>query len=263
MCLERFSQLSVIMPVKNPGIELITTVNSVLNSDCIPFELIIINDHSDFGLEFFSKVQINDIVTVVDNQDASGISNALNVGIKKSTGKYIARIDCGDTVYKDRFSKQIKIFESNKGCNLVVSSASVIGAQQSSDVIFTIHAKLRSIGMSVSPFSQLPHPSWMFRKNSISSMYDPRFIRCEDYGFLVENFSTNQIIIINEPLVYYLDEKIDLNLMNEIKATFWKLYVVLFLSRSNFYSKFFISSSYLFLRVIRLLITRKKVLQLR
>jgi glycosyltransferase involved in cell wall biosynthesis len=260
MCLERSSQLSVIMPVKNPSMELITTVNSILNSDCIPFELLIINDYSDSGFEFFSKVRINDVVTVVDNQYAPGISNALNVGIKKSTGKYIARIDCGDTVYKDRFSKQIKILETNKECNLVVSSASVIGAQKSSDVI---HAKLRSIGMSVSPFSKLPHPSWMFRKNSISSMYDPRFIRCEDYGFLVENFLTNQIIIINEPLIYYLDEKLDLNLMNEIKATFWKLYVVLFLSRSNFYLKFFISSSYLLLRLVRLLITRKKVLKLR
>ena len=251
------------MPVKNPGIELITTVNSILNSDCVPFELLIINDHSSLGFEFFSRVREYDIVTVLDNQNTAGISNALNVGIKKSTGKYIARIDCGDAVYKDRFSKQMKILESDKECNLVVSSASVIRAPYPSDVMFTIRAKLKSIGMSAGPFSQLPHPSWMFRKNSISAMYDSRLVRCEDYGFLVENFLTSQVAIISEPLVYYLDEKINLNLTNEIKATFWKMYVVLFLTKSNFYSKFFIGFSYLFLRSARLLITRKKALQLR
>ena len=144
-------------------------------------------------------------------------------------------------------------------CNLVASSASVIRSNVS-DVISTIQAKVRSIGTSVSPFSRLPHPTWMFRKDAISAKYDSRFIRCEDYGFLVENFTTDQIVVVDEPLTYYLDDNSDLNLINEIKATFWKLYVVFFLSKSPFYLKFISGVAYLFLRVSRLLITRKKVI---
>lgn len=263
MCLEKSSQLSVVMPVRNPGAELIDTVNSVLNADYAPFEFIIINDYSDSGLEFFSQVQTYDAVVVIDNQRSAGISNALNTGIQKSSGEYIARIDCGDTVYQNRFVEQIKTLEFNRECHLVVSSASVVESLQSFDVKFTIRAKLEPMGVSASPFSQLPHPTWMFRRSSVSRMYDSRFIRCEDYGFLVENFTIDQICIIDKPLVYYLDEENNLDLMNEIKATLWKLYTVLFLSRAGTYLKFITSFSYLSLRAARLLITRKKVLQLR
>lgn len=255
----RYSSFSVVIPVRNPGPELYATIDSVLSSDALPVEIIIVNDYSVSGGAIFSNVENKQYTQVVNNTFSPGISGALNVGLQTAVGEYVARIDSGDLVCADRFKKQIDILEKNDHCNLVASSMEVVDDYFSS-MQYTINAKLYCAGVSVSPFARLPHPTWMFRKDSISACYDKRFTRCEDYGFLVQNFSVNEIVIVDEVLTLYQDDNANLSLKNELKASFWKLYIVLFLVNANFLTRVFVGGLYIVVRLGRLLVSRKKVI---
>ena len=252
---------TVVLPVKDPDSGLLHTVDSILCSDLLPTEILIINDNSKRGCDIFDEVDKYDLVRVVLNKLTPGISGALNTGLEETVTQYVARIDSGDTVNADRFSKQLNALKNHENCKLVVSSATVIDINYKKSK-YIIKAYLHTIGDFIGPFSRLPHPTWMFRKKSILIPYDERFLRCEDYGFLVQNFIEGDVKIIEEPLINYIADKTYLNFYNELSATYWKLYIVLRYIKGHRSLKVFYGFSFFIIRLLRLIVTRKKIITL-
>ena len=119
-------------------------------------------------------------VKIIDNYLIKGISGALNSGINSSLYQYIGRIDSGDICKdKKRFKKILKIFSSDKELNLVCSSLITKGGK-------IVHPRLHYVCGVLSPFSKVPHPTWVFKKDFIKFEYRNDTYRFEDYAFLVE-----------------------------------------------------------------------------
>ncbi len=155
--------ISVVMPVFNGGKYLQLAIESVLNQTYTNFELVIVNDGStDNSKEIIEGVNDNRIVLI--NQNNKGVSIALNNGIRKAKGEYIARMDSDDICFPERLKKQIEFFEKNPDYVVVGSNALIIdqdGAfiyESNNPILFNPLTNL---------YPPLFHSSVMFRRKDI------------------------------------------------------------------------------------------------
>nr|WP_052356229.1 glycosyltransferase family A protein [Bacteroides timonensis] len=105
--------ISVVMACRNSNKSaLLMAVNSILNQSCIDFELIIVDDGSDVPIENIMK-EVEDKRIRLYCIEAAGLGAALNYGISKAKGKYIARLDDDDVMCSNRLKIQHYILENN------------------------------------------------------------------------------------------------------------------------------------------------------
>jgi len=106
--------VSVFMPVLNSAAFLREAVDSILSQTHNNLELIIIYDNSnDTSLDIIKEYCSLDSRVSYINGDNSGISGALNIGIKISKGTFIARMDADDLSEANRMEDQLEHMDKN------------------------------------------------------------------------------------------------------------------------------------------------------
>jgi glycosyltransferase involved in cell wall biosynthesis len=108
----RINKISVLMPAYNCGKYIKQSVNSILNQSYTDFEFIIIDDGSTDDTESIIK-NINDKRIKYFKTEHKGASAALNLGISKASGDWIARIDADDLNVPERLEKQVQFLNEN------------------------------------------------------------------------------------------------------------------------------------------------------
>lgn len=110
-------KVSIIVPVYNAEKYIERCIKSLIGQTYKNIEIILINDGSeDKSLNILRNFENIDKRITLINQENSGPSKARNLGIKKSTGDYIAFIDADDYVelnYIEKMIKQSNCFKSD------------------------------------------------------------------------------------------------------------------------------------------------------
>ena len=108
--------ISVIIPIYNSEKFLDATMLSVINQDMFnKLEIILINDGSiDNSLKICEKYKSKYSNIKVYSQNNSGVSTARNVGIKKSTGKYVTFLDSDDEIDNNLYSNIFSAIEKSQ-----------------------------------------------------------------------------------------------------------------------------------------------------
>lgn len=120
-------EVSIIMPVYNGEKFLRESIESVLDQSFSNFEFIIINDGSkDNSLNIIDEYTNKDNRIKVIDQKNQGVSVARNNGILKSTGKYIAFIDCDDIWDINKLKIQLEEFKRDKKLKICGTQATII-----------------------------------------------------------------------------------------------------------------------------------------
>lgn len=98
-------KISIIMPAKNAEKWIEETLNSIVGQSFNDWELICIDDHSiDKTFETIRNFSlIDDRIRVLKNEQ-SGIIPALRLGLNRSSGLYITRMDADDIMPEDRLT---------------------------------------------------------------------------------------------------------------------------------------------------------------
>jgi glycosyltransferase involved in cell wall biosynthesis len=175
-------RVSVLMCVYNGMPYLEQSVMSILDQTFQDFEFVIINDGStdttQQTLEKFTDPRIR-LVT----QDNTGLTKALNEGIKLCRGEFIARIDADDLSMPQRLEKQLAFLEKNSEVGIL--GAAYIEIDDKGNILFkkTCHLEdnqLRKILIKYNPFC---HTSIMIRKSIFEKigLYDESFTYAQDY----------------------------------------------------------------------------------
>ena len=111
-------KVSIITPVYNSEKYLKDTIESVLNQTYTNFELILINDKSiDASIDICNSYN-DDRIKVIDLHENVGVCMARNIGIKSSSGRYIAFLDSDDVWDSKKLEKQISFMQK---INAVIS----------------------------------------------------------------------------------------------------------------------------------------------
>lgn len=118
--MKKTANVSIIAANYNNGKYLKDFIGSVIESTILPKELIIVDDGStDKSIEIIETFLSYDFIRLIKFIRNQGFANALNQGIKASSGKYILRIDPDDIIMSDRLEKQINFLEKNPEIDLV------------------------------------------------------------------------------------------------------------------------------------------------
>ncbi len=108
-------KISAIIPCYNTKKNvLIQCIDSILKQDYQDFEIIIVNDGSDYSYanDIQEVSKLDSRITVV-NQNNRGVSAARNNGLKHATGEYITFIDSDDMIVPYFFSEAYHIAKEN------------------------------------------------------------------------------------------------------------------------------------------------------
>jgi len=188
--------VSVIIPVHGDAPHLSSTIESIKMQSLREFECVIILDRAAKEIEAYARnlmLESDKFKVVVSKKP--GISNALNTGIRESSGEFIARIDADDVMHKNRLMLQKNFLEKN---HAVVC----VGSQ-----VIKINVNGTRIGRSSYPITNkqiiltllfrncIAHPSVMYRRSSILQVsgYRPDFDGVEDYDLWLRLSMVGQI----------------------------------------------------------------------
>ncbi|MBM3256553.1 MAG: glycosyltransferase [Candidatus Moranbacteria bacterium] len=107
--------VSVVMPTYNRIEYLEEAIKSILNQSLKRLELIIVDDGStDSSIKLIKKYAAKDPrVVYIYNKKDKGVVGASNLGIRRSKGKYIARMDSDDISLPKRLEKEVNFLENH------------------------------------------------------------------------------------------------------------------------------------------------------
>ncbi|PEL13554.1 glycosyltransferase family 2 protein [Bacillus sp. AFS017336] len=107
--------VSIILPTHNSENYIQLTVNSILNQVYQNFELIVIDDCStDNTVKIIEKyISMDNRITLIKLEKNLGAAKARNIGLEKSTGRYIAYIDADDLWEPNKLETQIDFMRNN------------------------------------------------------------------------------------------------------------------------------------------------------
>lgn len=196
--------VSCVMSTYNRYEFLKESVESILKQTYKNFELIIVLEkcENQNKIEQILK-KINDKrIIIIKNSEKLGFAESLNIGISKSKGKYIARMDDDDISLPERFEKQVKFMEENPQYGIVGTKGQFFGKYNTIIPIDTNSERLKINTLFKTPFI---HPTVMIRKDMIDKynlQYDSNYFT-EDYELWSRAIEYFPITNIDEVLLLY------------------------------------------------------------
>lgn len=192
--------ISVILSTYNNQKFLKSSLESILNQTYKNFEFIIINDCStDETSKILEYYQSQDNrIKVYRNEKNLGLTKSLNIGLKRSIGSFIARMDDDDISINTRFENQIKEFDLNP--KLMVVGGSIKKINENGEFI---NNKLVNFSSNFSDtkfisnfLNPLSHPTVMIRKEIINlvGLYNENYRLSQDYDLWKRVIKNNYTI---------------------------------------------------------------------
>jgi len=198
--------ISVVMGVYNGELYLADTINSVLEQTFKDFEFVIVNDGSTDNTQLIldEYKRRDERIRIINNERNIGLTKSLNRGVWESQGKYIARIDVGDTCHKERFEKQIAFMEKNDTVGVVGSWGLFIDKQGEHIYIFKPPTDKDLIKKQLLSKSVLLHPSAMIKRDILMAVggYNEKYYTGQEQELWIRMSKICDLANIPEVLVH-------------------------------------------------------------
>ncbi|MCJ8325303.1 MAG: glycosyltransferase [Rhizobiales bacterium] len=199
--MRKHPMLSVVMPVYDAEKYLDEAIKSILVQTFENFEFIIVNDGSkDQSLDIIKKYKNQDDRIVLVDRQNSGIVDALNEGISKANGKFIARMDADDIAFSNRFQKQVDILVADDSLDLIYTNT-VLLDKNSSVICTSWRPNLEITLRNLEIHTYIPHPTVIFKKATFEKLggYTKERMHAEDLSLWLK-------MVQNKCNFHYLDE---------------------------------------------------------
>jgi glycosyltransferase involved in cell wall biosynthesis len=199
------NRVSVVMSVYNGADFLPAAIDSVLSQTFQDFEFIIVDDGStDRSVEIIGSY--NDPRIVLVRQKNQGVAAALNHGLKRTTGEYIARQDADDISLRERFARQVQYLDAHPEVAVLGTAALIIDAHDrpfSKFLPFAHHKRL--VAELLRGVCPLMHGSVMVRRQAILTAggYKPIFSHAQDVELWLRMSAQYRLANLREVLYHY------------------------------------------------------------
>lgn len=158
-------KITVLLVVRNCEKYISECIQSILVQTYHDFELLIVNDAStDNTLDIINTYKDKRIKIIC--MERNNYIEALNIGLKKAQGEYIARMDGDDIMLPYRLEKQVYLMENNPDIHVCSSWYECFGIYNniSKGQSGKLHFPLLSLLLK----NILAHPTTMLRKSFLS-----------------------------------------------------------------------------------------------
>lgn len=201
--------VSVIIPTYNRADMISGAIFSALNQTYSNLEIIIVDDAStDNTSDIISEIrQENARIHYVRLEENAGAANAINQGLKKVSGSFIAFLDSDDEWVSDKIEKQIYLLRSSSsavglvGCNafLMNESGKILGEYKTKIKFAGYPHLLRKNYL-------LSNSSIMIKKELIEVVgeRDSKIKIIYDWDYWLRSLVKGYMVaVVNEPLLKY------------------------------------------------------------
>ncbi len=189
--------ISVFMTCYNASPFIEDCIVSVLSQSFEDFEFVIVDDGSTD--DTINKIQhFNDKRIRLIHNDHNYIES-LNLSVNKSQGKYLAKMDADDIMFKDRLLIQYNYLEHNKDIDLLAGGMEFFGEMEGIYI-----PKINDTPVSMEDLFEnniIGHPTVMMRKEVLQHLpclYEQEYAYAEDYK-LWFTMLTNNLKLDNIP----------------------------------------------------------------
>lgn len=199
--------VSAIITTHNRKNDLKIAVESVLKQTYKNIELIVVDDASDDGTWEYGNVLIEKNIKYIyiDKCISRGGNYARNVGIKNSTGTYIAFLDDDDEWFPEKIEKQMWCVYKNDGYGLVYTGFTAVY----DNPIFNYHKLPNKIiegdllekKLYISPYF---NTSVILVKKEVIDLvggFDENVQYWQEYELMLRLIQHTKVTFVNEPLV--------------------------------------------------------------
>lgn len=203
--------ISVVLCTYNAWPYLESAVTSVLNSESVRFELVIVNDGSDDESADYLN-QLNDERVFVIHQENRGIAHAANTGIENAQAEFIARFDADDLMHPKRLQLHLDYLREHPSVDVLASTVELMDAEFNQTglakyVDWTNHL-LSHADMAAHRYrdATLVNPSATFRKQVWSRLGGYKQHVPEDYEFWMRGIEAGiRFAKLDVPLLKWRD----------------------------------------------------------
>lgn len=197
--------ISVLLSCYNGERWLAEAIESVLGQTFKDFEFVIVDDGSkDSSAELIREFADRDSRIVVISKSNTGLADSLNVGIQRSRGEWIARIDADDICEPRRL--ELQIAKAREDSRLVFVGAGLLEIDESGRPRKAYrypcsHGALVRNLVTARRFP--PHSSAFFRASAVRSIggYRARIWRAEDRDLWLRLAEKGRMAALEAPLV--------------------------------------------------------------
>lgn len=199
--------MSIILPVKNGQDFLVEALDSMLVQSYTNWEMIVINDGSSdtTGKILRQYKKTCPKLKIITNKESIGISKALNLGITKSKGQFLARMDADDISYPSRIAKQVRYLLDNHRVVAVGTQCDVINERGDVTGMKLFPTSHKEIYNTVFSYNPLQHPTLMMNRALVPSdfLYYDDLDGAEDLNLLFKLFPHGKVHNMQETLLAY------------------------------------------------------------
>lgn len=200
--------VSVIMPVHNGSRYLNESIESILTQTYSNIEFIIINDGSSDKTKDILISYTDTRIILIHNETNIGLNKSLNIGIMRSNGKYIVRMDSDDISFPERILEQVNFMENNPNCILCGTNCQIIDSENQIIKISDNYLNKYSNEIKASLFFTCPivHPSVCVRSSILfdnNIFYNEDIKQAEDYVLYTKIFPFGDFINLDIILLKY------------------------------------------------------------
>jgi hypothetical protein len=199
--------VTVLMAVHNGERHLQESIDSILAQTFEGFELLAVDDASTDAtpriLAGYSEADAR--LRVVRNEQNLGLTRSLNLGLRTSRGRYVARQDADDVSAPDRLARQTAFLEANSDVTLVASSYVRIREDGSAIAVRPVPTDAIGIRWRLLFLNAFAHSSVMFRRDAAERLggFRAEFAFAQDYDLWSQLAWSGAVAALPEPLVQY------------------------------------------------------------
>ena len=198
-------KVSIVMPVYNGEEYIKESIQSIIDQSYTDWELIIVNEYGsdDDSVSIIKEFMKRDNrIILIQNDKREGIAESLNIGLRKATGDYIARMDSDDLSGVDRLKKQVTYLEKHKNIGLCGIQPEFFGTEKISWELEKDPIQIRN---NIFFYTPCVHPTIMFRRELIDKyklFYNKDYKATEDYEFFSRVVGVTDIANIDDKTLF-------------------------------------------------------------
>lgn len=198
--------ISIVIPVYNGGNYLCDAINSALAQKYSRYEVIVVNDGSTDNTEEIC-LSYGDKIRYFDKTN-SGVSSALNLGLREMRGDYFTWLAHDDVFYPDKLKLQINALEQTADKTAIVHGnydllnvkynlMSHMRQEDSYSIDQLTNSVFALLMTTIHASTPLIHKSHFERVG----IFDERLLLTQDYDFLFRAMRNQRSVFVSESLL--------------------------------------------------------------
>lgn len=177
--------VSVLFPVHNENDYVQEALQSIIKQDFTDLEILVLD--STRASNFASLQKVDSRIRYIRVPEVANLSMMLNIGIRNSKGKFIARMDSDDISLSHRITSQVRFMMKNPEVMILGGGIRFIGEESSHKAILGSELNIPQSNDNYFEYllykNPLFHPTVMFRSSIFTggmNYYNEKFERSQD-----------------------------------------------------------------------------------